>query len=175
MDIPGCDVGAGTFAGVFVLDAHRLIGGRCDGRVFPPPCLDAGFLVGAQDEIPVGEWFAAPAAFVQVEDRPRLRGEPGVAREHPTTMRPGLDGVLVQPAPDGGAADVGDDSSADGLAPDVSAAEAGQWQAGLMWHLASQGLDGDDHVGGETPAGGPAGARRRDRRGAVRRIACATC
>ena len=94
VDIPGCDVGAGTFAGVFVLDAHRLIGGRCDGRVFPPPCLDAGFLVGAQDEVPVGEWFAAPAAFVQVEDRPRLRGEPGVAREHPTTMRPGLDGVL---------------------------------------------------------------------------------
>ena len=154
VDIPGCDVGAGTFAGVFVLVAHRLIGGRCAGRVFPPPCLDAGFLVGAQDEVPVGEWFAAPAAFVQVEDRPRLRGEPGVAREHPTTMGPGLDGVLVQPAPDGGAADVGDDSSADGLAPDVGAAEAGQWQAGLMWHLASQGLDGDDHVGGK-PRGRP--------------------
>ena len=85
---------------------------------------------------------------------PRLRGEPGVAREHPTTMRPGLDGVLVQPAPDGGAADVGDDSSADGLAPDVGAAEAGQWQAGLMWHLASRGLDGDDHVGGN-PRGRP--------------------
>ena len=173
--VPGRDVGERAAAAVFMLDAHGPARRGRGRRVGALPRLDAGLLVGAEDEVLLGQRPPLPAPLVEVEDGPRLVGERRVAGEHPAPVRPGPDGVLVQPPPDGGAADAGDDAAPHGLAPDLGDGEPRQGQPRLAGELAGERLDGDHHVRGGMPGGDLAGARPRVRPCAARRSACAIC
>jgi hypothetical protein len=67
--------------------------------------LDAGLLVAADDPVERVEALVPPVALIQVEHGGGLGEEVGRAGEDPVLVLPGLDGVLVEDAPDGGAAD----------------------------------------------------------------------
>ena len=109
MDIAGGEVGPGTEAFVFVLDLGGLAG--CGGRYGMPTLtrLDGGLLVGRDDEIGLVQGSTLPSAVIEIQDAAGLAGEVGVAREDPAAVLPGADGVVMQPAPDGGFADGGSD------------------------------------------------------------------
>ncbi len=48
--------------------------------------LDAGLIVGAELEVPVGERLALPTALVEIEYRSGLGGEPRIAGKHPAAV-----------------------------------------------------------------------------------------
>jgi hypothetical protein len=79
--------------------------------MFAPPGLDTGLLVEAQHVISRPQCCTFPAAPVQVDDAAGLAGEVRVARENPTAMAPGTQGILAKPAPERGAADLGNDAA----------------------------------------------------------------
>lgn len=173
--VPRGDVGERAAPFVLVFDAKGPVRrGRTRG-MDASARLNARLLVGAEDKVPVAEGLSLPAPLVEVEYGRGLLGEARIPRKHPAAVRPRLDGVLVQPAPDGGAADVGDDSAPDGLAADVGAAKARQRQAGLVGKLAGERFDGDHDIRGGTSGGVPAAVRRRGLRHRVRGSASATC
>ena len=107
-----------------MFDAHGLSDRRHRGRVFSVPCLNAGFLIGTADEILIGQGFALPTATMEIENGARFGGELRVAWKHPALVSPWLDGIVVEPTPDGGVADVGDDPTVNDLASEIGAAEA---------------------------------------------------
>ena len=69
--------------------------------------LDGGLLVGRDDEIGLVQGDSLPSAVIEIEGATGLEGEVGVAREDPAAVLPRADGVVVQPAPDGGLAEGG--------------------------------------------------------------------
>ena len=95
------------------------------GRRLPP------FPWKGDDEFISARGLALPAALVQVQDASGLPLELGVAGENPTAVLPGADGVLVQPTPNGRAADVRHQATRDDFPGQVLATAAGQGQAGL--------------------------------------------
>src|SRR3990172_4434725 len=90
-------------------------------------------------------------------------------------MTPGTDRILRKPAPDRGLADRRHEPSVDGLALDVRDAQPGQGQPTQARELASQGLDLNDHLGGERPSGARAEGPPPSLTGASQRTASATC
>ncbi len=100
VDVPGGEILEGPAALVLELDAHGPTRRRRQRRVTTDAGLDARLLVGADDELVALERPAVPLAGVQVEHAGRLALEVGVAREDPAAVGPGLDRVLVEPAPD---------------------------------------------------------------------------
>jgi hypothetical protein len=91
--------------------------------MFADAGLDAGLLVGADDELVGFEAFALPLARVEVEDATRLGSEVGISREDPGAVLPGADGVFIEPAPHRLVADRGHDAGALRLANDVGRAQ----------------------------------------------------
>jgi hypothetical protein len=67
--------------------------------MFPAASLDAGLLIRGNHELVLFEALALPAAGIQVQPPTSFFGEVGMARENPTTMVPGTNGILMQPAP----------------------------------------------------------------------------
>ena len=137
--------------------------------------LDAGLFVGGENEFVFPQRTALPTAFVQIQDAGGLFGEVGVAGEDPTAVAPGAQRIGVEPAPEGGAADVGDQTSTQDLAANLGDGEAGEQQAGLGGQLTSEGFDGDDELRGKTSTVGRPGAAPQDQPGGRGRSVCATC
>jgi len=79
--------------------------------MFPPSCLDAGLLVGAEHVITRPQCCAAPAALVEIENTAGLAGKIRIAWEDPCAMPPGAQRVLAEPALERGAADLRDDAA----------------------------------------------------------------
>jgi len=80
-----------------------------------------------------------------------------VARENPTAMLPGPDGVFLQPAPEGAAADAGHQPPAGDFLDQIPPAVAGQRPAVLVGQFARQGFDLQDQFrggNGRTPGTG---------------------
>ena len=69
------------------------------------PGLDAGLLVRREDELVFAQGGALPVSFVEIEDPPGFAPKVRIAREDPTAVPPGANGILVQPAPHGFVAD----------------------------------------------------------------------
>jgi hypothetical protein len=59
-------------------------------------------LVGRNHEIVVSQRLSLPLSFIEIEDPSCLGGELRVAWEDPTAVLPGANGILVQPAPQRG-------------------------------------------------------------------------
>ena len=107
VDIQGSQVGPGPEPLVSVLDSHgaaRLCGPR---RTVSEARLDSGLFVGTQNELIASEFTALPDALIEIEEPARLLREVWVSRKDPATVLPRADGVLMEPAPDGGVADGG--------------------------------------------------------------------
>ena len=110
MHIERSEIRPGTESGVLVLYSSRIPRLRREGGVFPGACLDAGLLIGRDHELVGPKPAALPFALVQIQDASRLDFEVGVAREDPATMLPGSDCIFVEPPPDGGVTDRGDET-----------------------------------------------------------------
>ncbi len=137
--------------------------------------LNAGFFVGGENELVFPQRTALPTAFVEIQDAGGLFGEVGVAGEDPAAVVPGAQRSRVEPAPEGGAADVGDQTSTQDLAANLGDGEAGERQAGLGGQLTSEGFDGDDELRRKTSTAGRPGAAPRDQPGGRGRSVCASC
>jgi class 3 adenylate cyclase len=117
------EVGPRAAASVLVLDSRGLSGARRRGRMFTEASLDAGLLVGADDELVGFQGLALPLAGVEIKDAPRLDGEVRIAREDPGAVLPRANGIFVEPAPHRLVADRGHNAAALRLANDVGRAQ----------------------------------------------------
>ena len=84
--------------------------------------LDAGLFVGRNDKLIAAEGLAEPLAMVQIQDAAGLGGEIRITREDPAAMPPRTDGVFMQPALDGAAAQGGDQAEPTGVPGQIRAA-----------------------------------------------------
>jgi hypothetical protein len=69
------------------------------------PSLNAGLLVGAQHKFVFFESSAVPNPVIEVENPASFCGKIGISWEDPAAMLPRFNGVLMQPAPHGAAAE----------------------------------------------------------------------
>lgn len=86
--------------------------------------LDAGFFVGAEDEVLRRKGLALPLLGVEVENPSRFGREFGVAGEDPGSVLPRADGVFMKPAPYGLVAEGGDDAAAPEMTEDIRGAQS---------------------------------------------------
>jgi len=82
-----------------MLDLHGHPRLRGQGGMATRPRLDAGFLIGRQDEVIGGERPALPDPLIEVEDAPGFPSKVGIARKDPTPVLPGANRVFMQPTP----------------------------------------------------------------------------
>src|SRR5438132_10840177 len=157
LDVPAGEVAQRSLALVLVLDqlalAARLAG---LGRVLARSGLDRGLLVATHDEVAGVQALSLPAPLVQVEDRPGLDLELGVAPQDPGAVVPWADRVFGQPPPHGHAGDPLDDSARDRLAGELRRGPARQRHALLGGQLARQRDDLSVHLWGKKSGAGPA-------------------
>ena len=119
--------------------------------------LNAGLLVGRNDELIQAQRLALPTPFVKVQDALGLDLELRIARKYPAAMLPGPDSIFVQPAPHGAVADAGHKASALRMPCHIGYAEPRQRQAQRAWRLARERLDLNCELWGEKPEGVPGG------------------
>ncbi len=175
MHVPGGEVGPRATPGVLVFDVHGAPRGGRERGMNPEPSLDTGFLVGRQNVLPRAQRDAVPAPGVEIEDALGLGGKRRIPREDPTAMPPRAEGVLAEPAPQRGPADVGDQPLRNDRPLQVAQRPARQRQPALRRQLTREGLDGDDDPGGKSgPAARPEAAPRGPAAGTAR-IVSATC
>jgi hypothetical protein len=101
----------------------------------PEPGLNARLLVGRQDIVAGPQRNAFPLAGVEIQDALGLGGERRIARKDPGAMPPRAQGVLLEPAPQRGRADLGDQAIGDDRALQVAQRPARQRQPTLRWQL----------------------------------------
>jgi hypothetical protein len=175
MDIPGHLVGADAMTTVFVFNPHQATGsGRAD-RMASFPDLKLGLLVRAQDEVVGAEGLCLPDAMIQIECPARSLGKLGITGEDPTAPRPGPEGIIAEPPPDRGAADLGHDPAFDDFSPQVLPAPARKRTAGFSWQCAGQCLDLTHDPRGKRPQGVLCAVGLPAPRGAQSKSAFATC
>jgi hypothetical protein len=127
------------------------------------PGLDMGLLVGRDHELVGAKAPALVAAAIQIEDQSRLVGEERT-RKDPAPERPGADGVVGEPPPDGGCPR-SSPGPPDHLRPDFRDLQAGQGQPQRRRELAGDGLTSTSSSG-ERQQDGPCGSAPEDRPGA---------
>src|SRR3990172_880630 len=159
---------------VLVLNTHGAMWSGRQGRMNATACLNAGLLVGRDDEIVAPQRFALPTAGIEVENAPRLYGKVPVAWKDPAPMLPGAKGIFAEPAPHRLVADGGRQSAAFDFAGNVAATVARQRQSACPGQFAGNGFNEHDHLWGEKLGADPsAGLPPVPARGA-RRTAAAT-
>jgi len=175
VDIESGEVSPGAKSPVLVLDSHGPPGLGLERRVLPGAGLDAGLLVGADHELVRAQPAALPDSVVEIEDPPGLLLEIRVAREDPTPVLPGSDGVFVEPSPDGGVADSGHQAGTAHMRAEFGQTPAREREPQLCRQLAGDGLNANDELWGGRPGGVRAVGGHRDPGGAARRSVSATC
>lgn len=101
MNIKRGHVGPRSTTAVLMLDTHRAAASWRKGGMLAPPRLNAGLLVGGDDELIAFQGLFLPAALIEIEDSAGLGGKGGISWKDPTSVIPGADGVGVEPSPDG--------------------------------------------------------------------------
>lgn len=124
--------------------------------------LNAGLLVGRDDELVQAQRLALPTPLVKVQYARGLDLELRIARKYPATMLPRPDGIFVQPAPDGAVADAGHKASTLRVSCHIGYAEPRQRQTQSARQLARERLDLNCEPWGEKPEGVPGGPSLRD-------------
>lgn len=112
--------------------------------------LNAGFLIGRDDEIVVSQRLSLPDPLVQIQDSTGFFLKGRVTGENPGTETPRANGVLAEPAPQGALAEGGDEAASEHFPMDVGNAEAGQWNTVFGGQLAGERLNRDDDAGGKS-------------------------
>lgn len=132
------------------------------------------FSVGGDYELVGSKRSAAPSTFVEIENATGFEGEVRITREHPTTVLPGTDRILVQPPPKSASADIGDQTSLTDVLDQVVATPVREWKAVCSGQLTGQGFNLNDEFWGEKSEVVPDEGARPARRDALQRIAFAT-
>ena len=175
MDIPSCQVGPGAFAKVLVLNAHGPVGSGRQSWMFPASGLDAGLFVRGNDIVVRAKRGAFPNPFVQIEDRTGLGRKVGIAREDPASMLPRAEGIAAEPPPQGGAANLGNQTLSNHVLSDLRDREPRQGKAEAVRKLTGEGFNLNDEAGGKSgPCARPEVAPQ-GRVVAPDRSACAIC
>lgn len=104
MDVQGGDIGPGATATIFVLHLHRRPGLTRIGPMLPLSGLNAGLLVSGENKFIGFKGSALPNSLIEIEDATGFVGKLRIAGKNPTTMFPGLNGIFMEPAPNGAAA-----------------------------------------------------------------------
>ncbi len=91
--------------------------------------LDAGFFVGRDHKFIFGERLSLPLTLVEIQNPTRFGGKVRVARENPTAMLPRTNRVFMQPAPQGGVAQLGDQATLANMMGQLVQTPAGQRHA----------------------------------------------
>src|ERR1700739_1076838 len=105
------------------------------------PGLNAGLLVGAQNEVARPQRLDLPATGIEIEDRSGLAREPRIAREYPTAMAPRAQRILTEPTPERGATNSIDDAASQRPGAQLGDRPAGQRNATSRRQFTSQRLD----------------------------------
>ena len=126
MDIPDRQVGPSAFAEILMFDTCRAVGCRRQRRLFPAAGLNTRLFVCGDDVIIGAKFGALPDAFIEIEDRSGFVGEVRVAGEDPASMLSGAKGIAAEPAPQGGTADLGDQTLRNYALTDLLDRETGQ-------------------------------------------------
>jgi len=164
----------GTATLILVFDAHGRTSTTWPGRMLASPCLNTSFLIGGNDELIAPEGFTVPLALVEIENARGFEGEVGIAWEHPTSKLPGPDSILVQPTPQGAAADTCDQARLTDLSNQVASAPPGQRDAINGWQFACQRFNLNDEFWGKKFAVGRDESAPPNQRAAPQRTVFAT-
>lgn len=173
VDIERRQVSPGPTTLVLVFDAHRPTGLASLGSVPAGSCLDAGLLVGRDHKLIVLQCLAVPKARVEIQDAARFQGKVRVARENPSSVLPGTNGILVQPSPDRAAADLCDQAGARDVLGQVGGAPPRERKALGGGQFTGEGLHLNDQLWGEKSGAAPDEDAPPDRRGVLQRNVCA--
>ena len=97
--------------------------------------LNAALFIGGDHEFIIFQGLFLPLAGVEIQYAPGLGSEVWVAGEYPTAVIPRSNGVLMQPAPQGAAADRGNQTAVLDLLNQVAGAPPGGVdRTGLVAH-----------------------------------------
>jgi len=88
------------------------------------PGLNTGLLISTEHIFVSSQGHSIPYSLIQIQHPSRFLLELGISGEDPTAMLPGFNGVLVQPASDRRAANLGNNPSADDFRGYLRAAES---------------------------------------------------
>ena len=175
MNIPGSQVGPGTFAEVLVFEARRTVGRRRQGWLFTAAGLNARLFVCGDDVIIGTQRGALPDAFIKIEDGSGFVGKVRITRENPASMFPRAKGIAAEPTPQSGAADLGDQTLRNHMLTDLLDRETGQRKSEVVRKLAGQCLNLNDETGGKSGLYARLEAAPQGQAVGPERIACATC
>ena len=131
----------------------------------PPAGLDTCFLVCGEHQVAGAQRMALPEPRIQIQNASCLVFKLWVSWEDPTPMAPGFDRILIQPAPQSGLADGGDQPTTQHLALELGNTESRQRKTGLAGKLACQSPNGHHDPGGKSGEVVPAEAAPPAQRG----------
>ena len=126
MAVPGGEILQRPTPVILMLDSERPRGGGRQRRVTPAPRLDGRLLVGREHVFVGPQGAPLERAVVEIEDHAGFALEGGVPGEDPAPVLPGLDGILRQPAPDGGVGDGGHEAARNRLGANIGNVQARQ-------------------------------------------------
>jgi len=121
------------------------------------------------------QWSALPNAVVEIENGAGFGRKVGIAREDPASMLPGAEGIAAEPAPQGGAADLGDETLRNHVPPDLVDRETGQRKPEAVRKFTGKRLNLDDEAGGKSGLYARLEAAPPGQAVWQGQIACATC
>jgi hypothetical protein len=158
-----------------MFDARRTVGRRRHRRLLPAAGLNTRLLICGDDVIVGSQWSALPDAFVKIEDGSGFVGKVRIAREDPASVFPGTKGIAAEPAPQSGAADLGDQPLGNHVLTDLLDRQTGQGKSEVVRELASECLNLNDEAGGKSGLYARLEAAPQGQAVGPERIACATC
>jgi hypothetical protein len=123
VDVQRGDIAPGTATEVLVLDMHGIAWPTGLRDVLAAAGLDAGLLVGGDDEFIVLERAALPLPGIQIQQTAGFGGEVRIAWKDPTAVIPRSNSVFIKPAPQCTAADGGHQTIVPGIVS-IDAADA---------------------------------------------------
>ena len=143
--------------------------------MFPTARLNARLFVRGKDTILGIQGLSLPQPLVEIEDGSCPFQELRIARENPASITPRSNGILAEPAPDGGSADLRYQPLSENFLSDVGNREARQGQALAMRQLTSESFYLHDETGGKSGPDARLEVHPRGRVSGPDRSACATC
>ena len=175
LNIPGCQIIHGTHASVFMFNSHKSFWPACACLMFSAPGLYTGFFIGTQDEFIFSQCFSFPESVIQVQYSTGFLYKLGIPGKYPTSILPGLNGILMKPTPNRRTTDLSTNIPTYGFFSYIVTTETRQWNAALIGKLASQSFDLDNDFRGKNWTVVQVLADLQDRQDVLRGTFSSTC
>src|SRR5262245_165429 len=164
-----------AFTKILVLNSHRASRRRRQSRLFAAPGLHTGLFIRREHEVIGAQRAALPHALIEVQDPAGLGGKLRIARKNPAAMSPSPQRIAAQPTPQGGAADLRNQSLSDNMSAEFRERQPGQGQSEKVRQFTGQGLNLNDETGGKSGWEHHRAAAHRALESHFRRSVFATC